>query len=130
MHNIRSQASREHGHREQAKQHRGAEFVTLALAADVAAVDVPVDPLADQRRQLPVPAIQDLLVCQAPKGNWKVMAFYLTGGKARVVDYLDETAMSTFISMTYQKYQDNFGSYFGNLIKQTFYDEPSMHHAD
>src|ERR1022692_3244494 len=73
---------------------------------------------------------QDRLVCQAPKGNWKVMAFYLTGGKARVVDYLDETAMSTFISMTYQKYQDNFGSYFGNLIKQTFYDEPSMHHAD
>src|ERR1035437_2922852 len=50
MHNIRSQA----------RQHRWAEFVTLALAADVAAVDVPVDPLAYQRRQLPVPAIQDL----------------------------------------------------------------------
>ena len=70
------------------------------------------------------------LVCKAPKGNWKVMVFYLTEGRARIVDYLDETAMSTFISMTYQKYQDNFGSYFGNLIKQTFYDEPSMHHAD
>ena len=73
---------------------------------------------------------QSGLVCQAPKGNWKVMAFYLAEGKARIVDYLDETAMSTFISMTYQKYQDNFGGYFGNLIKQTFYDEPSMHHAD
>ena len=73
---------------------------------------------------------RDRLVCPVPKGNWKVMAFYLTEGKARVVDYLDETAMSDFISMTYQKYQDNFGSYFGNLIKQTFYDEPSMHHAD
>ena len=60
MHKISAQASREHGHREQAEQHRGAEFVTLALAADVAAVDVPVDPLADQRRQLAVPAIQDL----------------------------------------------------------------------
>ena len=70
------------------------------------------------------------LVCQVPKGNWKVMAFFLTEGKARVVDYLDETAMSAFISMTYQKYQDNLGSYFGNLITQTFYDEPSMHHAD
>jgi len=72
----------------------------------------------------------DRLVCQVPKGNWKVMAFFLTEGKARVVDYLDETAMSAFISMTYQKYQDNLGSYFGNLITQTFYDEPSMHHAD
>ena len=71
----------------------------------------------------------DRVVCQVPKGRWKVMAFYLAG-KARVVDYLDETAMTQFIKMTYQKYQDNFGSYFGNLIKQTFYDEPSMHHAD
>src|ERR1700683_3299838 len=35
---------------------------------------------------------QDKLVCQAPKGDWKVMAFYLTSGKARVVDYLDEKA--------------------------------------
>ena len=73
---------------------------------------------------------QDRLVCQVPKGNWKVMAFYLTEGRARIVDYLDETAMNVFISMTYQKYQENLGSYFGNLITQTFYDEPSMHHAD
>ena len=70
------------------------------------------------------------LVCQVPKGNWKVMAFFLTGGQARVVDYLDPAAMNTFISMTYEKYQANLGSYFGNLITQTFYDEPSMHHAD
>ena len=70
------------------------------------------------------------LVCQVPRGNWKVMAFFLTEGRARIVDYLDETAMNTFISMTYEKYQANLGSYFGNLITQTFYDEPSMHHAD
>jgi hypothetical protein len=70
------------------------------------------------------------LVCQAPKGRWKVMAFYLTEGRARVVDYLDPAAMDVFISMTYQKYQDNLGAYFGNLIRQTFYDEPSMHHAE
>ncbi len=73
---------------------------------------------------------QNHLVCQLPRGNWKVMAFYLAEGHARVVDYLDEAAMSQFIAMTYQKYQENFGGYFGNLIKQTFYDEPSMHHAD
>jgi hypothetical protein len=73
---------------------------------------------------------KDRLVCQAPKGNWKVMAFYLSEGKARIVDYLDEAAMTAFISMTYEKYQENLGSYFGNLIKETFYDEPAMHHAD
>jgi hypothetical protein len=73
---------------------------------------------------------QDRVICQAPKGNWKVMVFYLGESRARVVDYLDEAAMTTFISMTYEKYQQNFGSEFGKLITQTFYDEPSMHHAD
>jgi hypothetical protein len=73
---------------------------------------------------------QDRVAWQAPKGNWKMMVFYLAGGRARVVDYLDATAMSTFISMTYEKYQQNFGNEFGKLITQTFYDEPSMHHAD
>lgn len=72
----------------------------------------------------------DRLVSPVPSGRWKVMVFYLAESRARVVDYLDDAAMSQFIRMTYQKYQDNFGSYFGNLIKQTFYDEPSMHHAD
>lgn len=70
------------------------------------------------------------IVCQTPKGNWKVMAFYLTEGKSRVVDYLDERAMDAFISLTYEKYQANLGRYFGNLIKETFYDEPALHHAD
>lgn len=75
-------------------------------------------------------AAGDRLVCQVPQGNWKVMAFYLAEGQARVVDYLDEKAMSAFISMTYEQYQQKLGTYFGNLIKQTFYDEPSMHAAD
>jgi hypothetical protein len=73
---------------------------------------------------------QDRVSFQAPPGSWKLMAFYLTEGKGRIVDYLDEKAMSVFISMTYEKYQQNFGSEFGKLITQTFYDEPSMHHAD
>jgi hypothetical protein len=73
---------------------------------------------------------EDHLVCQTPKGNWKVMAFYLAEGQSRVVDYLDPQAMTAFISLTYDKYNQYLGKYFGNLITQTFYDEPSMHHAD
>ncbi|HWB85766.1 MAG TPA: glycosyl hydrolase [Bryobacteraceae bacterium] len=73
---------------------------------------------------------QDKVVCRAPKGNWKLMVFYLTEGHSRVVDYLNPQAMTAFISMTYDKYEKNFGDEFGKLIKQTFYDEPSMHHAD
>jgi hypothetical protein len=67
---------------------------------------------------------------QIPAGNWKAMVFYLPEGRARVVDYLDPAAMDAFVSMTYGKYEEDFGSYFGNLITQTFYDEPSMHHQD
>ncbi len=72
----------------------------------------------------------DQVSARVPKGRWKVMTFFLTEGKARIVDYLDPKAMDAFIAMTYEKYQSNFGNYFGNLIQQTFYDEPSMHHAD
>jgi hypothetical protein len=72
----------------------------------------------------------DRVVYDAPKGNWKLMAFYLSEGRGRVVDYLDEEAMTAFISLTYEKYQQNLGQYFGSLIRETFYDEPSMHHAD
>ena len=72
----------------------------------------------------------DRVVAECSTGNWKLMNFYLAESRARVVDYLDPEAMTKFISLTYEKYAENFGAYFGNLIKQTFYDEPSMHHAD
>ncbi len=78
------------------------------------------------------------LVCRVPKGNWKVMDFYLKtvhvqtnrGGGAGSVDYLDEAAMDTFISLSYDKYYSHFKEYFGNVIKMFYYDEPTMHNAD
>jgi len=70
------------------------------------------------------------LITQVPKGNWKAMAFYLVEGKVQVVDYLDPKAMTAYMSLTYDRYNQYLGKYFGNLITQTFYDEPSMHHAD
>ena len=70
------------------------------------------------------------LITQVPKGNWKAMTFYLVEGRATVVDYLDPNAMTAFMSLTYDRYNQYLGKYFGNIITQTFYDEPSMHHAD
>ncbi len=70
------------------------------------------------------------LIAQVPKGNWKAMAFYLVEGKVQVVDYLDPNAMTAYISLTYDRYNQYLGKYFGNIITQTFYDEPSMHHSD
>ncbi len=70
------------------------------------------------------------LIAQVPKGNWKAMAFYLVEGNATVVDYLDPNAMTSYISLTYDRYNQYLGKYFGNIITQTFYDEPSMHHSN
>ena len=39
-------------------------------------------------------------------------------------------AMTAYISLTYDRYNQYLGKYFGNIITQTFYDEPSMHHSD
>lgn len=79
--------------------------------------------VSDQRRG-------DAVAFAIPKGNWKAMVFYLPEARARVVDYLDAAAVDAFMSLTYRQYEKNFGQYFGNLITQTFYDEPSMHHQD
>jgi alpha-L-rhamnosidase len=79
--------------------------------------------VSDQRRA-------DAVAFHIPAGNWKAMVFYLPEARAHVVDYLDPAAVDAYISLTYQQYEKNFGQYFGNLITQTFYDEPSMHHQD
>jgi hypothetical protein len=76
------------------------------------------------------------LVTDVPKGNWKVMAFYLDGRirpasqKGGFADYLDSQAMDAFVSLSYQKMYDHLGDYFGKEIKFTFWDEPAMHPVD
>jgi hypothetical protein len=76
------------------------------------------------------------LVAEVPKGNWKVMVFYLdptirpASEKGAFVDYLDSTAMDAFISLSYQKYYDHVGDFFGKEIKFSFWDEPAMHPID
>ncbi|MCL4488966.1 MAG: hypothetical protein M1570_12660 [Chloroflexi bacterium] len=73
------------------------------------------------------------IVCDVPAGNWKVMAFYLnTDAVLKIrnpgyVDYLDDTAMNTFMAMSYDKFYSHLKEYFGPVIKRSFYDEPSMH---
>jgi len=77
---------------------------------------------------------QKKLTGKVPKGNWKVMGFYLDpkaslgqGRKSGYVDYLDKEAVQTFISMVYQSHYDNLKKYFGSVLKITHYDEPALH---
>src|SRR2546422_2768223 len=74
--------------------------------------------------------------CEVPKGNWKLMVFYLNHQavlKIRnpgLVDYLDEDAMNAFLSLSYEKFYTHLKEYFGSVIKMAFFDEPTLHWLD
>ena len=78
----------------------------------------------------------NVVECQVPKGNWKVMAFYLNDDfrpasvKGGSVDYLDRDAVSKYIAINFEPYYTHLKEFFGTVIKRTFYDEPSMSYVD
>jgi hypothetical protein len=73
------------------------------------------------------------IICRVPKGNWKLMLFYLDPAfrpqstKGGFVDYLDRQAVDKFIALTFDAYYAHLKEFFGNPIQMTFYDEPAMH---
>jgi hypothetical protein len=70
---------------------------------------------------------RNILDWKVPKGNWRIMFFTCNiGAFYKIyfpVDYLDTTAVSHFMSLTYDKYAEQFSSYFGNTIQLTFFDD-------
>ena len=74
--------------------------------------------------------------CQVAEGNWKLMAFYLNHEavlKIRnpgIMNYIEEEAVAKFLSISYDKFHEGFGEYFGRVIPMSFYDEPSLHWLD
>ncbi len=68
-----------------------------------------------------------ILNWRVPAGEWRIMFFTCntaTFWKSYFpVDYLDTTAVNNFMSLTYDKYAEQFSSYFGNTIQLTFFDD-------
>lgn len=64
---------------------------------------------------------------KAPEGDWTVMSFTLEYGISRLVDYMQPEAVEKFIALTYNRYADRFGDYFGNTIRYTFFDDVGFH---
>ena len=58
-----------------------------------------------------------------PQGKWKLMAFTLELAGSSKIDYMDTTAVRTFISLTYDRYAERFSDFFGNTITKTFFDD-------
>ena len=68
-----------------------------------------------------------LIKWDVPAGKWKIMFFTMVKDSWHkafpVVDYLDTTAVRHMINLTYDVYKERFGSYFGNVIQMTFFDD-------
>ncbi len=70
------------------------------------------------------------------EGDWKMMVFYLNHQAVLdlrnpgIMNYIEKEAVKKFLSISYEKFYQGFGEYFGNVIPMTFYDEPSMHWMD
>lgn len=88
---------------------------------------VAMDTLTKQRISLKKYIIGDTLYWNVPKGKWKVMFFTCVKDGSPLVDYLDSESVKLFIKETHQAYYDRFATYFGNVITQTFFDEPTLY---
>lgn len=53
-----------------------------------------------------------------------------THKKYLVVDLLDSLSMSKFMTLTYDKYEERFKNYFGNLINYSFFDDVGFFRAE
>lgn len=67
---------------------------------------------------------------KVPKGKWRIMVFSCNYSGVPIADYLSEEATEKFISMTHQQYYDKFSKFFGNTVYGTFFDEPTLYHAN
>lgn len=70
-----------------------------------------------------------ILKWNAPPGRWKIMVFTCVIDGEPIADYLDPEAAKKFTGMVHDVYYDRFREYFGTVIGGTFFDEPSMFHA-
>lgn len=73
--------------------------------------------------------IDGILECDVPSGTWKIMIFNCVTDGVPIADYLNPEAARKFTAMVHDVYYTHFREYFGNVIWGTFYDEPSMFHA-
>lgn len=63
------------------------------------------------------------LIWNVPSGSWRIMIFYCSGNGDKLVDYMNPVSVKKYIPLTYGKYENHFSKYFGNTIRQIFYDD-------
>ncbi len=70
------------------------------------------------------------------EGDWKLMGFYLNHEEVLkirnpgIINYIEKESVEKFLTISYDKFYDAVGEYFGTVIPMSFYDEPSLHWLD
>ncbi len=90
---------------------------------------VAMDPSGLKRHDLTGLVTDGQLKWNAPPGRWKVMFFTCVLDGKPIADYLNPEAAERYTGMVHDVYYDRFRDYFGDVISGTFFDEPSMFHA-
>lgn len=101
------------------------EFPSSGVLMSVVAMDT----LTGRRLSLRKYMKGDQLEWDVPEGAWKVMFFVCVKDGDPNVDYLDPAAVRLFVEETHQAYYDRFPASFGNVITETFFDEPTLYRA-
>jgi len=70
------------------------------------------------------------LTWDIPSAKWRIMIFTCVIDGTPISDYLNPETAVKFTSMVHDVYYERFKKYFGSVIYVTFFDEPSMFHAD
>lgn len=66
---------------------------------------------------------EGILEWEAPKGEWRLMSFFMEYNVDARLDYIDGEAVDHFISLTYEQYAKRFGDFFGKTIRRSFFDD-------
>jgi len=90
---------------------------------------VAMDTLTGKRIDLERNVLASDFTWNVPNGSWKLMFFMCRDAKD-IVDYLDDEASHRFVEMTHEQYRKRFEGYFGSTLIGTFFDEPTLYHAD
>lgn len=112
----------------------GPRIFTSDVPSGVLMSAVAMNEISKERIELSDYISDGKLSWQAPQGKWKVMFFNAvkdgTHKKYLVVDLLDSLSMSKFMTLTYDKYEERFKKYFGNLINYSFFDDVGFFRAE
>ena len=90
---------------------------------------VAMDISENMRKDITEYALNGTIKWDVPAGKWKIMIFTCVLDGYPVADYLNPEANELFTGMVHDVYYERFKEYFGSVIYGTFFDEPSMFHA-